>query len=81
MKCHCGREIPDERVDLGFHTCIECSTEQRYGFIHVFEGKTANSIQVIKDPEKAAELQWRQTRKTFGVANGMYKTYRGKKNE
>lgn len=79
MKCCCGKEILNERVELGFNTCVECSTEEKYGYIHVFEGKTANSIQIIKDPKRAQELQWRQTRKNFGVANGMYKSYRGKK--
>lgn len=79
MKCKCGKIIPKERTKLGYNVCVNCSTEQKYGFIHVFEGKTANTIQVIKDPNVAIELQWRQTRQTFGVANGMYRRYGGKK--
>lgn len=79
MKCKCGEKIPKERIKLGYNNCIKCSTEEKYGFIHIFEGKTANTIQVIKDPEKAQELQWKQNRKNFGVSNGMYLSYRNKK--
>lgn len=76
-KCpNCGKPIPKERLDMGFAVCVNCSTEKKYGYIHVFEGKTANTIQIIKDPEKAVELQWKQNRRNFGVANGMYKKYK-----
>lgn len=78
MKCKCGNFISQERIDLGYKNCVNCSNEKKYGYIHVFEGKTANTIQVIKDPDKAAELQWRQNRRNYGVANGMY---RKKRNE
>jgi hypothetical protein len=76
MNCsNCGNEIPQERIDLGFETCIECSTEQKYGVIHVFSGKTANTVQVIKDPELAKKLNFMQTRRNYGVAKGMYRKY------
>jgi len=74
MKCKsCGNIIKQARLDLGYNVCINCSSEQKYGFIHVFEGKTAHSIQVIKDDKQAEKLQWMQTRRNYGVANGMYK--------
>jgi len=77
MECiFCECEIHPKRVELGYETCIKCSTEKKCGYIHLFEGKSANTIQVIKDPDKAAELQWCQTRKNHCVANGMYLSYR-----
>jgi len=82
MDCpKCGQKIHPQRLEMGFKTCVNCSSEKKYGYIHVFEGKTANTIQVIKDPDKAAELQWKQNRRNYGVANGMYKQNKGKKND
>jgi len=76
MNCReCDKELHPERVKLGYDVCVDCSYEERCGFIHLFEGKSGNTIQVIKDPKKAAELQWNQTRRNFSVANGMYRNY------
>lgn len=74
MNCpKCNEPIHPERLKLGYKTCVKCSTEKRYGYVHVFEGKTADKIQVIKDPKLAERLTWMQKRRNFGVANGMYK--------
>jgi hypothetical protein len=27
---HCGEPIPEKRAELGYDTCLKCSTEERY---------------------------------------------------
>ena len=56
MKCKCKNTIPKARVALGYTTCVECSTVERYGCIDTINHKTGNSIQVMSrsDADKAA---------------------------
>ena len=74
MNCICGLEIPNERWKLGYRTCIKCSTAKKYGCIHVFSGKTADTIQIIKDLDLARRLNNMQKRPGYAVAKGMYQS-------
>jgi len=72
-KCpNCGQEIQSERLQMGFRICVKCSTEEKYGVLRIFEGKTADTIQVIKDRKLAERLNSMQKRSNFGVADAMF---------
>jgi hypothetical protein len=48
MNCGCGNEIPQERFELGFKTCVVCGeriaqSKRKVGYIH-YGHKTAGSI-------------------------------------
>jgi hypothetical protein len=48
MNCGCGREIPQERLDLGFKVCVVCGekiaqSKRPHGYIS-YGHKTAGSI-------------------------------------
>ena len=54
----CNHKIPQARLDLGYTTCVACSTEQKLGCIDTINHKTGNSIQVMsrEDADKASKL-------------------------
>lgn len=47
MKCKCNNTIPKGRLDLGYTTCVNCSTVERYGCAPLTNHKTGNSIQIM----------------------------------
>ena len=61
----CEEPIHPERIAAGYHTCVKCSTTERYGYIHVFEGKTGDRIEIVKDAKLAEKI-----RKTQGGKHG-----------
>ena len=58
MKCNCKNIIPIQRVKLGYTTCVQCSTVERYGCAPITYHKTGNSIQIMssKDAARIAKL-------------------------
>ena len=53
MKCECKNIIPDGRVNLGYTTCVECSTVEQYGCAPLINHKTGNSIQIMSQSDSA----------------------------
>ena len=72
MKCKCKNIIPTARVALGYTTCVECSTVERYGCIDTINHKTGNSIQVMSrsDADKASKLLQRAGYSTLRALSG-----------
>ena len=64
--CNCGSEIPQKRLDLGYSTCVGCSTTKKFSGHLVVHHKTGNEYEVIRDPETAREVK-RMTRAGFGA--------------
>ena len=53
----CQEEIHPLRVKMGYKTtCVKHSTSERYTGFVVTDGKTADAIQIIKDPEIGRQL-------------------------
>lgn len=71
MYCKCGIEIPQKRIDLGYNTCVECSTEEKWSAVPIIYHKTGNTLQVVKDPEVAKEMIAMSRRTGFGIMRGM----------
>ena len=51
MKCKCNNIIPQGRVNLGYKTCVNCSTTERYGCIPITYHKTGNTIQIMSQSD------------------------------
>ena len=67
MNCtNCGTNIPTKRADLGYKTCIECSTTESYGCVNIINHKTGNTVQVMSK-EQAAMINKIGDRKRFGT--------------
>ena len=69
MKCNCKNIIPIQRVKLGYTTCVQCSTVERYGCAPITYHKTGNAIQIMssKDAARIAKLT---RRKGYGTMLG-----------
>lgn len=67
----CGELMPKARLDLyGYKNCIKCSDVIPYGHVHIVEGKTADTIQIL--PGDVAERANRYAqRNNFGVSTMM----------
>ena len=46
MYCKCGKTVHPVRLDLGYKTCVDCSTTQTYSYVPIIEHKTGNTIQI-----------------------------------
>ena len=78
-KCKiCQLEVPLKRWDMGYRTCVSCSTEARWSAVPVINHKTGNEVQVVKDPEVAAEFIAKSSRVGFGTMRGMSVGYKKK---
>ena len=68
----CTHHIPQARLDLGYTTCVNCSTEEKLGCIDTINHKTGNSIQVMsrKDADQASKLLKRAGYSTLRALSG-----------
>ena len=62
MQCKCKKIIPTRRVQLGYSTCVDCSTTEAYGCAPLINHKTGNSIQIMSssDARKIAKMTQRR---------------------
>ena len=60
-KCKPGVKIPQARLDMGYKTCVDCSTTQTYSYIPIIEHKTGNTIQIVSQEVSASvHRAWRR---------------------
>jgi hypothetical protein len=71
MRCKCGTPIPAARAELGYKCCTRCSTEARWSGVPVIHHKTGNEIEIVKDPEVAADFFAKSARVGFGTLRGL----------
>lgn len=64
----CNSDMPKARFDLGYRDCVQCSTVEPYGHVHILSSKTADTIQVL--PADVAEKANRYAQRN---SNGMLK--------
>ena len=69
----CNSTIPNERLRLlpnAIH-CVNCSTVDKVSAIPIIHHKTGNEIQIVADPEVAAEFHRLSSRVGFGTLRGL----------
>ena len=79
----CKETYPQKRKDMGYTVCVKCSTEPGWSCSALTYHKTGNTIQIIKDPEVAHNINAMAQRKSFGVMSGItgrYSKYRKESN-
>lgn len=65
MKCFCGAEIPIERSEAGYATCIEHSNAKKPVGFMVYGHKTAGEIVIVnKDDEETLRQAQRAYRRS-----------------
>lgn len=83
MNCiNCFNPIPEGRLKClpNAKTCVQCSNTGKVGCHTVISGKTEYSQIQIVDQETADKLYHMQSRKGFGVANGVKFRFDSRKN-
>jgi hypothetical protein len=61
MKCKCNNIIPQGRLDLGYNTCINCSTVKQYSYVPIIANKQMIEVQVVSQELSAAvHKSWRR---------------------
>lgn len=81
MQCRsCLTSVHEGRWQLGYRTCVKCSVESKWSGVPVINHKTGNEIQIVKDPEVAAEFLAKSARVGFGTLRGVSSSYRSKLN-
>ena len=72
IKCiKCDGKMPKLRlVKYGYRSCVNCSTVEQVGGVHIANHKTGNTIQVLPkaDADRLYKLAQRQG---YGVCKGM----------
>jgi len=66
VKCRCGSDIPQGRLDLGYTNCVKCSSVQAYGCAPITNHKTGNSIQILS-AEDASKIRKMTRRNGYGT--------------
>jgi hypothetical protein len=82
-KCSkCNEEINPLRLKAlpNTVTCVSCSTVEKVACHTIISGKNTYSEVQIVDRETSARLYGMQSRKGFGVANGVKFQYDSRKN-
>ena len=69
MICKCQNIIPQIRVNLGYTSCVNCSTTEAYGCAPVINHKTGNSIQIMSSRD-AARIAKITRRRGYGTMLG-----------
>jgi hypothetical protein len=70
MNCiKCKTKIPQGRVNLGYKTCVNCSTTEAYGCAPLINHKTGNSIQILSASD-AAKIAKMTQRRGYGTMLG-----------
>ena len=70
---NCQQQIPAGRLKIlpSATTCVKCSSEEKWGAIHIINHKTGNDVQVMKDAEAAKKFAKLSSRVGFGTLRGM----------
>jgi hypothetical protein len=75
MVCKCGTPLHQVRIDAGYKSCVNCSTEERWGVVNITYHKTGNTVEIVKDREVADRINAMAQRSGFGVMKGLTGSY------
>ena len=71
MDCKkCNTKMPQGRVDLGYHVCVDCSTVEAVSCVDITYHKTGNTIQ-ITDKATADRINKLSQRAGYGIMRGL----------
>ena len=66
MYCRCGNTVHPVRLELGYKTCVSCSTTKTYSYVPIITHKTGNTIQIMSS-EDAAKIAKLFRRRGYGT--------------
>ena len=61
MYCKCGTTVHPVRLNLGYKTCVQCSTTQTYSYVPIIANKQVLEVQIVSQELSAAvHKSWRR---------------------
>jgi len=66
QKCKCKNIIPQQRIALGYTSCVDCSTTEPYGCVAITYHKTGNTIQIVTKSQ-AKRMRKLSARRGYGT--------------
>ncbi len=61
MRCKCTNIIPPGRLQLGYKTCVECSTTEKHSYIPIIANKQIQELQIVSPSLSAlVHKSWRR---------------------
>ena len=71
MYCKCGTKVHPVRLELGYKTCVSCSTTKTYSYVPIIEHKTGNTIQIVSQEVSASvHRAWRRKQTVAACTQG-----------
>ena len=61
MICKCGKTVHPVRIELGYNTCVSCSSTKKVSYIPIIANKQVLEVQVVSQELSAAvHKSWRR---------------------
>ena len=61
MRCKCRNIIPLGRLQLGYKTCVECSTVEKHSYSPIIANKQIQELQIVSPSLSAlVHKSWRR---------------------
>ncbi len=61
MYCKCGKQVHSVRIELGYKSCVSCSSTQKVSYIPIIANKQVLEVQVVSQELSAlVHRSWRR---------------------
>ena len=61
MICKCGKTVHPVRIELGYNTCVSCSSTKKVSYIPIIANKQVLEVQIVSQELSAAvHKSWRR---------------------
>jgi uncharacterized protein (UPF0212 family) len=61
MYCKCGKQVHPVRIELGYKSCVSCSSTQKVSYVPIIANKQVLEVQVVSQELSAlVHRSWRR---------------------
>jgi|TARA_R100000005_G_C4987607_1_gene195549 uncharacterized protein (UPF0212 family) len=61
MYCKCGKQVHPVRIELGYKSCVNCSSTQKVSYVPIIANKQVLEVQVVSQELSAlVHRSWRR---------------------
>ena len=61
MYCKCGKKVHPVRIELGYKSCVSCSSTQKVSYVPIIANKQVLEVQVVSQELSAlVHRSWRR---------------------
>ena len=71
MICKCGKTVHPVRIELGYNTCVSCSSTKKVSYIPIIANKQVLEVQIVSQELSAAvHKSWRRKQLEGAAVSG-----------